>query len=72
MISDGPTAIGISRDRHDLSVLGGFRLRSHGGIAEQPVPFILSAPLNDEYAARAAAETPNNYDIFDYAINGTK
>ena len=72
VISDGPTAIGVNHDRHDLSILGGFRLRSHGGIAEQPIPFILSTPLNETYVARAAAARPYNYEIYDYALNGTK
>ena len=71
VISDGPMALGITEAKHDLAALGGFRLRSHGGIAEQRVPFILSTPLNQAYAARAAAQPPNNYDIFEYAINGT-
>lgn len=35
------------------------------------VPFILSAPLNAGYAARAAKGGLNSYEIFDYAINGT-
>lgn len=71
VISDAGTAIGASEASHDLTALEGHRLRSHGGIAERRVPFILSAPLSGEYAARANAGTLRSYEIFDYAINGT-
>jgi phosphonoacetate hydrolase len=62
-------ALGASAAEHDLSQLAGARLRSHGGTTEQPVPFILSHPLNPAYAARAA-DGLKNFDIFDFAING--
>ena len=68
--STADTAIGTSAAAHDLSAIQGFRLRSHGGISERRVPFILSAPLNEAYAARAAGGTLQSYEIFDYAING--
>ena len=71
VISDAATVIGSSAAAHDLSGLEGHRLRSHGGIAERRVPFILSAPLNTAYAARAAKGGLDSYEIFDYAINGT-
>jgi phosphonoacetate hydrolase len=45
-------------------------LRTHGGIAESRVPFILNYPLNDAYAARAARGGLRNFHIFDFAING--
>lgn len=62
-------ALGASKAEHDLTALAGQRLRSHGGLSEQQVPFILSRPLRAEYAARAQAGL-RNYDIFDFAING--
>lgn len=62
-------ALGATREEHDLTALAGQRLRSHGGLAEQDVPFILSHPLTAEYADRARAGL-RNYDIFDFAING--
>lgn len=71
VISNAGTAIGQSEASHDLKALEGHRLRSHGGIAERRVPFILSAPLSGKYAAQANAGTLRSYEIFDYAINGT-
>ncbi len=68
---DAATVIGTSEERHDLAALAGHRLRSHGGVAERRVPFVLSAPLDAAYAARAAGGGLRNYDIFDFAINGT-
>jgi phosphonoacetate hydrolase len=70
VIGDAGTAIGGSEASHDLTALEGHRLRSHGGIAERRVPFILSAPLSGGYAARAKAGPLRSYEIFDYAING--
>jgi len=61
--------IGAKRSDHDLSALGGARLRSHGGLSEQQVPFIVSRRLTRGYAERAAASL-RNFDIFDFAING--
>ena len=71
MISDQGTAIGGAEAAHDLSGLEGHRLRSHGGVSERLVPFILSSPLNRSYAARAASGNIRSFEIFDYAINGT-
>jgi phosphonoacetate hydrolase len=70
VIGDAGTAIGSCRARHDLSGLAGHRLRSHGGLAEQPVPFLLSQPLSDGYRRRAEAGGLRNWDIFDFALNG--
>ncbi len=54
---------------HDLSpVQEG--LRSHGGRYEEMVPFVLSAPLKPEYAAKAKGD-PRNFDLFDFICNGT-
>jgi phosphonoacetate hydrolase len=71
VISTADTCIGGSQAQHDLSGLEGHRLRTHGGVSEARVPFILSAPLNDEYKLRAGAATLKSYQIFDYALNGT-
>jgi len=65
------TVVGARREDHDLSQLAGHRLRSHGGLGEQKVPFLLSRPLDAEYRERAKASRIHNYDIFDFALNGT-
>jgi len=72
VISRADTVIGASEADHDLSGLKGHRLRSHGGISEARVPFILSYPLSPEYAARAAAGPLESHQIFDFAINGVE
>lgn len=71
VIADKATVIGAAEAAHDLSGLAGHRLRSHGGVAESRVPFVLSAPLNETYAARAAAGAIRSFEIFEYALNGT-
>ena len=71
VVSEQHYAIGVERELHDLRALGGHRLRSHGGVSEQPVPFLLSHPLTDSYTKRLQQLPLNNYDIFDFAINGT-
>ncbi len=70
-IADTYTVIGSRPDEHDLSGLNGHKLRSHGGLSEQPVPFMLSRPLNAAYRAVAAGRRLRNFDIFDFALNGT-
>jgi phosphonoacetate hydrolase len=71
VIARHDVCIGSSRDRHDLTGLKGNRLRTHGGVSEAKVPFILNRPLNDDYRLRAAASPLKSYQIFDFAINGT-
>jgi phosphonoacetate hydrolase len=70
VISTADTCIGGSQAEHDLTGLEGHRLRTHGGVSEARVPFILSAPLNDAYRLKAGAATPRSYQIFDFALNG--
>jgi phosphonoacetate hydrolase len=71
VVSGQDVALGKSPAEHDLTQLSG-GLRSHGGLAEQRVPFVLSAPLNAAYRARAAdpARRLRNFDLFDFALNG--
>ena len=63
LISEESTTIGASEGGHDLSMLDA-PLRSHGGLSEQTVPFILNreADLPDGKALR-------NYDAFQVAIS---
>jgi phosphonoacetate hydrolase len=70
VLGDAATAIGAARAEHDLSGLAGHRLRSHGGLGEQRVPFILSRPLTPDYQRRAETGGLRNFDIFDFALNG--
>ena len=67
---DRNTVVGATAQEHDLSALAGHRLRSHGGIGEQTVPFLLSRPLEAGHRERARSQTLRNFDIFDYALNG--
>jgi phosphonoacetate hydrolase len=57
--ADARTALGKSRDKHDLSGLGD-RLR---------VPIIVSQPLREEYRIRHAAGV-SNADLHDLLLNG--
>jgi phosphonoacetate hydrolase len=70
--SNRNTVVGARREDHDLSQLAGHRLRSHGGLGEQKVPFLLSRPLNAAYRKRAKDVPLHNYDIFDFALNGVE
>lgn len=70
VVSDARTCVGASRDAHDLEGLKGHRLRTHGGVSERKVPFIISEAINDEYRSRAARRTLKSHEIFDFAING--
>lgn len=69
-IGDTYTAIGSRPDEHDLTGLNGHKLRSHGGLSEQPVPFMVSTPLNKKYQAIVEERRLRNFDIFDFALNG--
>lgn len=70
VLADAGVVIGAAAAEHDLSALRDARLRSHGGLSEARVPFIINAPLNADYAARATRGL-ESYQIFDFAINGT-
>lgn len=72
VIAEAGVVIGGRAAEHDLSALKDARLRSHGGVSEARVPFILSAPLNAAYRARAAVGGLKSHWIYDFAINGTR
>ncbi|MEX2147115.1 MAG: phosphonoacetate hydrolase [Candidatus Rokuibacteriota bacterium] len=63
IVSGRHTVLGTSVSRHDLSGLDA-PLRSHGGISEQRVPFMLNRPARVDADARL-----RNFDIFDVALN---
>lgn len=62
MISSENMTIGTSAHRHDLAALKE-PLRSHGGLTEQAVPFIVNRVLDD----LPDAPTLRNFDAFYYA-----
>jgi phosphonoacetate hydrolase len=67
VVSKTNAVIGAKESEHDLSQLDGHRLRSHGGLSEQPVPLIMSTPVaNPEEAAK---KPWRNYEIFDLILN---
>ncbi|MDE1177458.1 MAG: phosphonoacetate hydrolase [Edaphobacter sp.] len=71
VLGDHVTTFGRTPEWHDLSgVHQG--LRSHGGLHERSVPFVINRPLLPEYAERLASGFVNNYDIYDFALNGTQ
>jgi phosphonoacetate hydrolase len=70
VISDARTCIGMTPDKHEMNGIAGHRLRTHGGLSEAKVPFVLNHPLYEVYAQRAARGLLKNYHIFDFAING--
>ncbi len=63
VVSGRDVTIGTSAARHDLSGLDA-PLRSHGGISEQRVPFMINRPTALDGARRL-----RNFDLFDAALN---
>ena len=61
IISDENMTIGTSEDRHDLAALKE-PLRSHGGLTEQEVPFIVNRQIN-----LPSGSALRNFDAFYYA-----
>jgi phosphonoacetate hydrolase len=61
--------LGSTPSSHDLSALDGARLRSHGGMSELVVPFVINAPVEATYVLRATRRGLRNFDIFDYVLN---
>ena len=61
MVSTENMTIGTSADRHDLAALGE-PLRSHGGLTEQAVPFIVNRKIDLPDAPKL-----RNFDAFFYA-----
>ena len=72
VLADRGTVIGSAAALHDLSGLKGRRLRSHGGLSEQHMPFLISAPLNAAYRDKAGRGDIRNFDIYDYLLNGVE
>jgi phosphonoacetate hydrolase len=64
IVSARDVTVGTSASRHDLSGLD-VPLRSHGGISEQRVPFVLNRRAQITTGRRL-----RNFDLFDAALNG--
>jgi phosphonoacetate hydrolase len=64
VLSDGQSALGKFPHDHDLSQLAG-PLRSHGGLAEQTVPFLINQSLKSE----PDGESLRNFDVLDCVLN---
>lgn len=66
VVSEQQKVLGTTEERHDLSGLE-VPLRSHGGMTEQCVPLVVSAPVTGVDPARRL----RNFDIYDIALNHT-
>jgi phosphonoacetate hydrolase len=67
VLGDRGTVLGKSASVHDLSAVAR-GLRSHGGLAEQPVPILVTRPLTRQLR-RSPTRPLTNADIFDLALN---
>jgi phosphonoacetate hydrolase len=71
VLSGKSTVLGRTPEWHDLSCVDK-GLRSHGGLHERTVPLIVNRRLKSEYASRLEAGEANNYDLFDFLLNGVE
>ncbi|MCH2212050.1 MAG: phosphonoacetate hydrolase [Fuerstiella sp.] len=69
VLSGRSVVLGKTPEYHNLKVLHQ-GLRSHGGRYEEMVPLVISHPLKSEYIRKAQGD-PRNFDVFDFACNGT-
>ena len=71
VLADGDTVLGRTPDWHDLSHVSE-GLRSHGGLHEATVPFVVNRPLRGETAAALERGELRNYDLFHVLCNGVR
>jgi phosphonoacetate hydrolase len=71
VLSGKKTVLGRTPEWHDLSAVDK-GLRSHGGLHERTVPLIVNRKLKSEHADRLEAGEANNYDLFDFLLNGVE
>ena len=69
LLADRATVLGKTPEWHDLSSVGS-GLRSHGGLHEATVPFIVNRPLKSSCRERLAGNRMRNFDLFDVLCNG--
>lgn len=65
VVAERDVVLGTSPEEHDLSLLDE-PLRSHGGLSEATVPFVVNRPVRGDCATRAL----RNFDMFDVLLNG--
>lgn len=65
IIAEAHAALGARSDEHDLEMLRGHRLRTHGGLSEQEIPLLRSAPVT----CKTKQDGWRNFDAFDIALN---
>ena len=71
LLADRGTVLGKTPDWHDLSDVE-TGLRSHGGLHEATVPFIVNRPLKNRWRERLAENRMRNFDLFDALCNGVE
>ena len=67
VIAKKNAVVGSRADEHDLSNVTDHRLRSHGALAEQGIPLLMSRPSKGCHAAESRQW--RNFDIFDLLLN---
>lgn len=65
VISEKNAALGARSEDHDLELLRGHRLRTHGGLSEQEIPLLCSTRL----FGAAKEDDWRNFDAFDIVLN---
>ena len=71
LLADRATVLGKTPEWHDLSSVGS-GLRSHGGLHEATVPFIVNRPVKSSFRERLAGNRMRNFDLFDVLCNGVE
>lgn len=71
VLADHNTVLGRRPEWHDLSAVQS-GLRSHGGLHEQQVPFLINRRMREDYRQRLEPGEANNYDLFDFLFNGVE
>lgn len=72
VLANSHTAIGSRAADHDLTELGEFRLRTHGGATEACVPMILNRPLRENYLNKGSIQSLKSHRIFELALNAVE
>ncbi|OQV03416.1 hypothetical protein CLAIMM_08464 [Cladophialophora immunda] len=65
LVSKENAVLGSRKEEHALDNLRDHRLRSHGGLSEQPIPLLRSLPVTNTIEHRQW----RNFDAFDLALN---